>query len=176
MRLGGRVGDAVTRLSDRFGSAEAGGLRLVSRQLANRFGETRDVTSEGGEIGGEVSGCGLNVFCREKSSRIERPATPRRRRRCGPARGCRSVASAARRARLPLSVTIFCGDHAKTELGNYSAHLEGSGRSRSTTPSVIHGWRCGVSIFRVWLIADRCACIASSRQFSPTRRILQDAP
>ena len=38
LRLGRRVGDAVPRLSDRFGSAEADGLRLPLHQLANRFG------------------------------------------------------------------------------------------------------------------------------------------
>jgi len=38
LRLGRRIGDAVPRLSDRFGSAEADGLRLPLHQLANRFG------------------------------------------------------------------------------------------------------------------------------------------
>ncbi len=135
MRLGGRVGDAVTRLSDRFGSAEAGGLRLVSRQLANRFGETRDVTSEGGEIGGEVSGCVFNVFCLEKSLGLND-----RRCRCGLARACRSVASAAPRARLPLSVTISCGDHAKTDSETTQLTLKAAAEAaRQRLPSSTDG-------------------------------------
>ena len=114
-------------------------MRLVSRQLANRFGATRDVTSEGGEIGGEVSGCVFNVFCHEKSPGLND-------RRCrGVAADAGSLervalASAAPRARLPLSVTIFCGDHAKTNSETTQLTLKAAAEAaRQRLPSSTDG-------------------------------------
>jgi hypothetical protein len=51
LRVGGGAYDLVP-----------GSLRLMSHQLAHRFGQTRDVLPEGGQIRGEVSGSAFSVL------------------------------------------------------------------------------------------------------------------
>jgi hypothetical protein len=65
LRVGGGAYDLVP-----------GSLRLMSHQLAHRFGQTRDVLPEGGQIRGEVSGSAFSVLGHgnlqhEKASDVE---------------------------------------------------------------------------------------------------------